>query len=110
MKNDKIGRLKKRPDFLWVREKGRKWVAPTMTVQILENGLSQCRVGLIVTKKLGNAVTRNRIKRRLRAVAADCIDVSGLDIVILGRQATATEPYAHLEKDLKWCLKRLQKD
>lgn len=103
----KLGRLQKRPDFLCVREKGRKWVAPTMTVQVMENGLDQSRLGLIVTKKLGNAVVRNRIKRRLRAVATECVDSSGLDIVILGRQATATEPYEKLKKDFKWCLKKL---
>ena len=57
-----------------------------------------------------NAPWRNRIKRRLRAAAADIIPavaVPGYDYVLIGRPMSATRPYDALCADLKWCLGKL---
>ena len=62
------------------------------------------RVGFTVTKKVGNAVVRNRVKRRLRAVAAEVfprLGRAGTDYVVIGRLATLTRPFEaedHLEQ------------
>lgn len=101
--------LKKRADFLKMRE-GVKWVSHGLILQIRENGTQDIRIGFTVSKKVHkSAVRRNRIKRRLRAVAADVLPIHarpGVDYVFIGREQTATRPYETLCKDLKWCLKK----
>ena len=104
------GRLKGRSDFLRLRDAGRKWVSPTVIVQAGTAESPGIRYGITATKKTGNAVTRNRIKRRLReAVRVALADAQApVDIVLIGREQTATCPFATLVKDLRWCLKRLE--
>ena len=61
------------------------------------------RVGYTVTKKIGNAVVRNRMKRRLRALARDLLPecgVPGADHVLIGRQGGIERDYAKLHAEL----------
>ncbi|MGH1398717.1 MAG: ribonuclease P protein component [Alphaproteobacteria bacterium] len=106
-----LTRLKKRADFLTVQSKGRKWVSQSLILQTRPNESGETRVGFTVTKRTDkSAVKRNRIKRRMRAVAADILPKnakSGQDYILVGRQQTATRPYETLCKDLKWCLRKL---
>ena len=115
-----VDRLLRRSDFLRVQAAGRKWVSKTVIVQMAENTPENSeatarkpRFGLTVTKKsCGKAVTRNRIRRRLRAAAYDILPdhaLWGHDYVLIGRADTETVAYDQLAADLKWCLKRLQK-
>ncbi|MCB1681407.1 MAG: ribonuclease P protein component [Alphaproteobacteria bacterium] len=101
--------LKKRADFLKMRN-GRKWVSHGLILQVCDNELGIKRIGFTVSKKVHkSAVRRNRIKRRLRAVAADILPLcarDGVDYVLIGREQTATRPYQLLQNDLKWCLKK----
>ncbi len=107
-----LTRLKKRADFLTVQSKGKKWVSQSFILQTRPNENGETRVGFTVTKRTDkSAVKRNRIKRRLRAVAADILPENakdGHDYILVGRPQTATRPYETLCKDLKWCLKRLE--
>ena len=100
--------LKKRVEFLHVQKNGRKWVSKGMIVQAMENELCGKRHGFVVTKRLNkSAVIRNRIKRRLRAVARDVLPQNAknnVDYVIIGRQETKDRHYQDLCNDLKWCL------
>ncbi len=93
------------------REQGRKWVSQSLILQVVENTGEQARFGLTVTKKVSSsAVVRNRIRRRLRALAAHVLAEraqGGVDYVLIGRVETETRDFAVLEKDLLWCLKRL---
>ena len=72
---------------------------------------SPLRVGFTASKKVGNAVTRNRAKRRLRAAAREVIAVEGRpgwDYVLVGRpDATAAAPWADLLADLRRALVRV---
>lgn len=105
------GRLQKRSDFLRANA-GRKWVSPSVIVQTAEAHSEQdiVRTGFTATKKLGGAVVRNRIKRRLRAAARDVLQhaQTPCDLVFIGRAATVDCPYQSLLKDMRWCLKRLE--
>jgi ribonuclease P protein component len=110
-----VGRLKNRSEFLRIAKARRKWAAPGLILQTdrhpekaADNGVD-CRVGFTVTKKVGNAVERNRIKRRLRAAARDVLPAqarSGYDFVLIGRKGTLKRPYTDLKSDLIQALGR----
>ena len=68
------------------------------------------RVGFTVTKKVGNAVVRNRMKRRLRALARDTLPVHGIagaDHVLIGRAGGVERHYASLAAELRQALKKV---
>lgn len=108
-----ISSLKNRADFLRLNKSGDKWISQSLILQTAPNEGQQntMRFGLTITKKtFKSAVKRNRIKRRLRALANSTLKThaqSGHDYVLIGRPATLETPYAQLEKDLLWCLKRI---
>ncbi len=102
----KIARLKRRVDFLRLRA-GKRASTPAFLLQHLPNEGGQVRVGFTVTKKLGNAVTRNRIKRRLKAAVAEIMPTcaqAGTDYVLLARPRALTRPYTRLLDDLRKAL------
>ena len=68
------------------------------------------RIGFTVSKKVGNAVKRNRARRRLRAAVDEVAPFharEGYDFVVIGRAATVKRPYEMLVNDLKTAFKRL---
>jgi ribonuclease P protein component len=70
------------------------------------------RVGFTASRKIGNAVIRNRAKRRLRAAAAQILPVQGspgTDYVLIARAATAERPYGALVADLAAALRRVER-
>ncbi len=110
-------RLKNRRDFLRLA-KGRKWITPGLIVQAAprppigaDRAAPRClRVGFTVTKKVGNAVERNRVRRRLIASTRALLPQygkCGVDYVVIGRRATLTRPYERLLDDLKGALIKL---
>ncbi|MGH1404159.1 MAG: ribonuclease P protein component [Alphaproteobacteria bacterium] len=103
--------LTARSDFITVQKKGQKWVSHGLILQVRDHDDSEViRTGFTVSKKVDkSAVKRNRIKRRLRSVAADILSQyakPGVDYVLVGRKMTATRPYRDVCNDLKWCLKK----
>lgn len=112
---DIMDRLKKRRDFL-AAARGKKAARPGLVLQARAHKtndtpiLAPLRVGFTVTRKVGNAVTRNRAKRRLRAVAENIIPAcgqAGYDYVLIGRAGTLSRPYSDLINDLKMALRRV---
>jgi len=110
-----VGRLKRRTEFLRIARARRKWAAPGLILQTDRHPVdaaddgADCRVGFTVTKKVGNAVVRNRIKRRLRAAARDVLPDrarSGYDFVLIGRKDTLARAYDDLKSDLLQALDR----
>lgn len=105
--------LRKRADFLAVARARRQGTA-TMMVQGRDRRDSdpRVRVGFTCSKKVGNAVTRNRAKRRLRAVAREMLPAGaqpGWDYVLIGRAGeTGQRPYDDLRRDLAFALDRLR--
>ncbi len=111
----KLDRLQKRSDFLRLNAKEnpatQKWVSKGFTLLALPNDLNKTRFGITATKKLEKtAVGRNRMKRRLRAIAADILTIhakSGMDYVLIARSEAATRDYKDMKNDLRWCLDKL---
>ena len=100
--------LKRRADFLRVARLGRKVPAPGLVLQALSrNDKAPLRVGFTVTKKVGNAVVRNRTRRRLREAARLVLtqqNLAGMDLVLIGRDATRSRPFTALQDDLRRAL------
>lgn len=112
----RIARLPARRDFLRVQAAGRKQVTPGFILQMAAlpdapGGPRTPRVGFTTSKKIGNAVARNRARRRLRALAREVLAplaTPGFDFVLIGRHGTLERDYAALARDLKGALRRLQ--
>jgi ribonuclease P protein component len=102
-------RLRKRAEFLAVR-RGEKRRGRLFLLEVLDRGDQGApRVGFTVTKKVGNAVVRNRVRRRLKEavrthVAGDM--AVGNDYVIVGREEVLAAPFAEIRTELS---RRLRK-
>ncbi|MBV8548876.1 MAG: ribonuclease P protein component [Alphaproteobacteria bacterium] len=102
--------LRRRAEFLAVAATGKKWVTPGLILQIgkADNAPVHPRFGLTATKKIGNAVTRNRARRRLRALAQQMLRQHAVprDYVLIARFDTATRDFETLRKDLTTALRK----
>lgn len=94
-----------------VRKSGQKCFAKGLGVEAAEGEAGTIRYGLTVSKRAHkSAVCRNRIKRRLRALVCDVLPdqaIEGMDYVLIGRAQSQTRSYDSLQKDLLWCLGKL---
>jgi ribonuclease P protein component len=110
----RLGRLPNRRDFLRVQA-GRRCAMPGFVLQAApapaDLVLPAIRVGFTVSRKVGNAVVRNRVRRRLREAARQVIPGQArpdLDYVLVGRQAAIARDFANLRQELVEALKRLK--
>ncbi len=105
-----MDRIKRRQDFV-AAAKSLSQSLPSVVVQLRDrNDAAPSRIGFTCTKKLGNAVTRNRIKRRLKEAARLSLPVyakPGMDYVVIGRSAAQNRPFQLLQTDLISALQRL---
>ena len=101
-------RLKKRREFLKVQRTGRKVHLRDLLV-FVRRGLDRRRVGITVTKKVGVAVVRNRIKRLVREVWRRQRQVlpDGYDYVFVAKISAATMTYADLRRQMTTLSKKL---
>lgn len=100
--------LTKRADFL-AANRGLRIARPGFVLLVNPNGLDQVRYGITVTKKIGNAVVRNRMKRRFRALLREMLPTSGLpghDHVMIGRETGIERDFAKLREELAMALSR----
>jgi ribonuclease P protein component len=105
--------LRKRADFL-AANSGRRASTPgfILLVRDRKDGDAAMRVGFTVTKKIGGAVVRNRMKRRFRALAREIIatkGVPGCDHVMIGRATGVERDFGELRSELAGALDRLRR-
>jgi ribonuclease P protein component len=92
-----------RAGFLAARDSGMKAVSKGFILQAVPTGRPEWRLGLTASRKVGNAVRRNRARRRLRALARTELATrarSGTDYVMIARHGTADRDWTDLVSDL----------
>ena len=94
--------LKKNSDFKYVYTRGKSYANKYLVMYMLENNMGKNRIGISVSKKVGNSVVRHRITRLVRESyrLQENIFNSGLDIVIVARKGASTVRYAEIESAL----------
>lgn len=105
-------RLTRRADYRRLTRSRQRCAAPGLVLQAQPRPDSggSARLGLTASRRVGNAVRRNRAKRRLRALAERVIPLharAGHDYVLIARTATVDRPFAALVADLETAMKRL---
>ncbi|RMF48297.1 MAG: ribonuclease P protein component [Anaerolineae bacterium] len=95
-------RLRKSTDFKRVRQRGKSYAHPLAVLITLPNDLPLARIGISAGRSVGNAVYRNRAKRRLRAIASTLFPyiTPGWDIVLLARKNIHHADHATLHNAL----------
>jgi ribonuclease P protein component len=103
-------RLKRRAEFLRIAAKGRKAATHGLVLQaLLRDDHAPARIGFTVTKKIGNAVVRNRARRRLKEAARLELaqqSVEGVDLVLIGREGTIRRNFLDLRDDFRRALRK----
>jgi len=87
-----------------VYEKGRSWAAREVVIRVLPNGLDDTRYGLTVSRRVGKAVVRNKVKRRLREILRKLRLAPGWDIIVIARNTAATVDYTTLGRSVETLL------
>ena len=94
--------LKKNHQFQFVFRNGKSYANKYLVMYVKENGLDKNRIGISVSKKVGNSVVRHRVTRLVRESYRlhENVFNSGLDIVIVARPGAATVDYFDIESAL----------
>ena len=94
--------LKKNEQFQFVYKNGKSYANKYLIMYVKKNGMEKNRIGISVSKKVGNSVVRHRVTRLVRESYRlhESIFNSGLDIVIVGRPSAATVGYQEVESAL----------
>lgn len=94
--------LKKNHQFQFVYRNGKSYANKYLVMYIMENGLDKNRIGISVSKKVGNSVIRHRVTRLIRESYRlhEGVFNSGLDIVIVARAGAAIVGYSEIESAL----------
>ncbi len=92
--------------FELVYEKGKSWAAREIIIKALPNGLVATRYGLTVSRRVGKAVVRNRIKRRLREILRQMNLPPGWDLIIIARNPAARAEFTTLGRSVENLLVR----
>lgn len=103
-----LEKLRRRADFL-AANRGLRIARPGFVLLARPNDSGEIRFGITVTKKIGNAVVRNRMKRRFRELLRAALPVEGLpghDHVLIGREGGVERDFALMRHELSAALRR----
>ena len=103
---DKKEYITRHREYELVYDKGNSWACELLVLKATPNDLNLSRCGFSVSKRVGNAVTRNRIKLLLREIWRLTPLTPGWDIVFIARPAAAAADYASIKKAVENLLSR----
>jgi len=105
-------RLRSRSEFQSVQERGRRVSGRHMTLLALPNSFGVDRLGVIASRRLGGAVTRNRAKRRVREMfrmtEPDQGQTLSLDIVVIPKRELTTGLFATVQSEFHAAIRKLR--
>jgi ribonuclease P protein component len=90
-------RLRRNKEFQNVFNEGRGWANRLLVLKAVHNGCTNTRVGLITSRRIGNAVVRNKARRRLREILKSIHIEDGWDLVLIVRKNRLTSEYNQLK-------------
>ena len=105
-------KIKKSKDYYSVFTNGKKISSKNFNLQYLDSKTGYIRVGITASKKLGNSVSRNFVKRRIRSLVQKVFSktyVSVKDYVIVAKKGILSERFDSLHEELKVLLKKIEK-
>lgn len=100
------GYLTRSEQYASVYHEGRSWASNLVVMKAMPNGLDGSRCGFSVSKRVGKAVVRNQVKRRLREILRSVPLESGWDIIFIARPTIAAVGYAELKRSVTGLLVR----
>jgi len=100
-------RIRKPAEFRRLFSRGKRTGSHLANVIAVRSDKDSSRVGLAVSKKVGNAVTRNLVKRRMRNAFMSLVEDSGWDVVFTAKPAAAEASFSELQSGFRRSLKRL---
>ncbi len=89
-------RLRHKREFDAVFQQARAWNDNLLVLRALPNTVDHNRYGFVTSKRLGGAVVRNRVRRRLREITREAEVTGGYDVVLSAKKAAADAPFADL--------------
>ena len=89
-----------------VHRRGRSLANGLLVMRVLPNGLDRSRFCFVTGKRVGNAVVRNRVKRRLREVVRNSVTAPGWDTVLIARKGAGEADFRQLEKAVHNLIRR----
>jgi ribonuclease P protein component len=100
--------LRQRAEFLRVQDGGKKLKGRHLMVIALAGRTQSARLGITVSRRVGNAVIRNRVRRRIREIvrAQSVLLPQGWDVVVVAFPEAARATFAALNEELTWLLTR----
>jgi len=100
--------IKKNKDYRRIYHRGKSYADRYMVLYVLKNNFEVCRFGFTVSKKIGNAVVRNRIKRLFKEVCRLNLEnfLDGFDYIIIARREVVYLNYRQIEDSLLRLLKK----
>jgi ribonuclease P protein component len=98
----KSARLLHRSEYLRAQRDGRRFQTPRLTILSVANSLERTRLGVTVSRKVGNSVTRSGVKRRIREIFRTNKSrwPAGVDMVVIAREPASRSDFAALAADL----------
>ena len=99
-------RIRRRPEFLQIQRQGVRTRGRYLTLVSLPGQTRSSRLGIVAPRRLGNAVRRNRSKRRVRELFRHAKPIPSLDLVVLPRPEFPDVPFTVLFDDFRRTLRR----